>query len=165
MCVICILCTQIPPRSKTQKIINSKQCPPQPDKADKEKRSKNPAAVSCVGPSSIGGPKRRSSEAERVQSDSSRNESVVCLTQEQFQQILSTISSSSAANTHTHTGQLLQRRTCCFMINTQLILKRDIRTFSYCYYPSYWDSIPFHDFFLKLILLFVSISIRCPFGV
>ncbi|XP_042604791.1 coiled-coil domain-containing protein 66-like isoform X1 [Cyprinus carpio] len=103
---------QIPPRNKTHKIINSKQCPPQPDKAEREKRSKNTAAVSCVGQNSTGGPKSRSSEAVRVQSDSSRNDSVtqqkesmVCLTQEQFQQILSTISSSSAANTHTHTAE------------------------------------------------------------
>ncbi|XP_058615397.1 coiled-coil domain-containing protein 66 isoform X1 [Onychostoma macrolepis] len=103
---------RIPPRNKTHKIINSKQCPPQPDKAEKEKRSKNTAAVSCVGQNSTGGPKRRSSEAVRVQSDSSRNdsvtqqkESVVCLTQEQFQQILRTISSSSAANTHTHAAE------------------------------------------------------------
>ncbi|KTF79426.1 hypothetical protein cypCar_00024125, partial [Cyprinus carpio] len=67
---------QIPPRNKTHKIINSKQCPPQPDKAEREKRSKNTAAVSCVGQNSTGGPKSRSSEAVRVQSDSSRNDSV-----------------------------------------------------------------------------------------
>ncbi|XP_043079006.1 coiled-coil domain-containing protein 66 isoform X3 [Puntigrus tetrazona] len=103
---------RISPRNKTHKIINSKQCPLQPDKVEKEKSSKNTAAVSCVGQNSTGGPKRRSSEAVRVQSDSSRNDSVtqqresmVCLTQAQFQQILSTISSSSSANTHTHTAE------------------------------------------------------------
>ncbi|XP_016365439.1 coiled-coil domain-containing protein 66 isoform X4 [Sinocyclocheilus rhinocerous] len=97
---------QIPPRNKTHKITNSKQCPAQADKAEKEKRSKNTPVVSCAGQNSTGGPKSRSSEAVRVQSDSTvtqQKESVVCLTQEQFQQILSTISSSSTANTHTHT--------------------------------------------------------------
>uniref|UniRef100_A0A8C1YRM0 Coiled-coil domain containing 66 n=1 Tax=Cyprinus carpio TaxID=7962 RepID=A0A8C1YRM0_CYPCA len=107
---------RIPPRKTTHKIINSKQGPPQPDKAKQEKRSKNTPAVSSVGQNITHGsrmttakcrPESTSSEAVRVQSDSSRNdscivtrqkESVVCMTQEQFQQILSTISSSSAAN-------------------------------------------------------------------
>ncbi|XP_026053400.1 coiled-coil domain-containing protein 66 isoform X1 [Carassius auratus] len=101
---------QIPPRNKTHKIINSKQCPPQPDKAEKVKRSKNTPLVSCVGQKSMGGPKSRSSEVVKAQSDSTatgqqKKESMVCLTQEQFQQILSTISSSSAANTHSHTAE------------------------------------------------------------
>ncbi|KAL1250812.1 hypothetical protein QQF64_018608 [Cirrhinus molitorella] len=118
---------RIPPKKKTHKLINSKQGPPQPEKAEQEKSSKDTAGVSSVGQNISQGPrmtnaKRRpestSSEAVRVRSDSNRNdscivtqqkESVVCLTQEQFQQILSTISSSSAANrqhdpnTHTHT--------------------------------------------------------------
>ncbi|XP_059425919.1 coiled-coil domain-containing protein 66 isoform X1 [Carassius carassius] len=100
---------QILPRNKTHKVINSKQCPPQPDKTEKVKRSKNTPVVSCVGQKSMGGPKSRHSEAVRVQSDSTatgqKKESMVCLTQEQFQQILSTISSSSAANTHSHTAE------------------------------------------------------------
>ncbi|XP_016364813.1 coiled-coil domain-containing protein 66-like isoform X2 [Sinocyclocheilus rhinocerous] len=128
---------RIPPRKTTHKIINPKQGPPQPDRAEQEKRSKNTPAVSSVGQNITQGPrmtnaKRRpestSSEAVRVQSDSSRNdscivtrqsESVVCLTQEQFQQILSTISSSSAANaqpdpnTHTHTEPVASSEENC----------------------------------------------------
>ncbi|XP_050950547.1 coiled-coil domain-containing protein 66 isoform X2 [Labeo rohita] len=128
---------RIPPKKKTHKIINSKQGPPQPDKAEQEKRSKDAPAVSSVGQNISHGPrmtnaKRRpestSSEAVRVQSDSSRNdsctvtqqkESVVCLTQEQFQQILSTISSSSAANaqhdpnTHTHSEPVASSEENC----------------------------------------------------
>ncbi|CAM4653109.1 unnamed protein product [Leuciscus chuanchicus] len=111
--------TRIPPRKIPQKIINSKQGPPQPDKAEQGRKSK---AVGSVGQNVPHGPRAthakhsRSSEAERVQSERSgtdpstvtqQRESAVCLTQEQLQEILSTINSSSTAhhpNTHTHTA-------------------------------------------------------------
>ncbi|XP_048032243.1 coiled-coil domain-containing protein 66 isoform X4 [Megalobrama amblycephala] len=117
-------CCRIPPRKKTQKIISSKQGPPQPDKAEQERKSKDTPAVSSVEQNITHGPRvtnaKHSTEALRVQSGSNKNdscivtqqkESVVCLTQEQFQQILSTINSKSAANalhgpnTHTHTAE------------------------------------------------------------
>ncbi|XP_051764780.1 coiled-coil domain-containing protein 66 isoform X3 [Ctenopharyngodon idella] len=115
---------RIPPRKKTQKIINSKQGPSQPDKAEQERKSKDTPAVSSVEQNITHRPKvtnaKHSTEALRVQSESNKNdscivtqqkESVVCLTQEQFQQILSTINSTSAANaqhglnTHTDTAE------------------------------------------------------------
>lgn len=128
VCVIYILCIQIPPRKKTQKIINSStrenQGPPQPDKAEQERKSK---VTPAVGQNITHGPRvtnaKHRTEAMKVQSESNRSdscvitqqkESVVCLTQEQFQQILSTINSTSAAiaqhdpNTHSHTGEHIQ---------------------------------------------------------
>ncbi|XP_073699831.1 coiled-coil domain-containing protein 66 [Garra rufa] len=121
---------RIPPKKKTQKLINSKQGPPpQPDRAEQEKRSKDTAAVSSVGQNLSHGPRATkcgpesvSREAVRVPSDGGRNDSssvsqqkdsVVCLTQEQFQQILRSISSSSAANTHTHTEPVARSEENC----------------------------------------------------
>ncbi|XP_067254572.1 coiled-coil domain-containing protein 66 isoform X5 [Chanodichthys erythropterus] len=115
---------RIPPRKRTQKIISSKQGPPQTDKAEQERKSKDTAAVSSVEQNITHRPRvtntKHSTESLRVQSGNNKNEScivtqqkesVVCLTQEQFQQILSTINSTSAANalhgpnTHTHTAE------------------------------------------------------------
>ncbi|XP_067272440.1 coiled-coil domain-containing protein 66 isoform X3 [Pseudorasbora parva] len=116
---------RIPPKKKTQKILISKQGPPQPDRAEQERKSRDTPAVSVRQnithrPGVTNSKHSTSSEAVRVQSESGRKEScavaqqkesVVCLTQEQFQQILNTINSSTAANaqhdsnTHTHTAE------------------------------------------------------------
>ncbi|XP_073793784.1 coiled-coil domain-containing protein 66 isoform X12 [Danio rerio] len=103
-----------PPRKKTIQLINPKPGPCQPDRDEPGRKHKDaPAAGStgnCMERPRIPNARRRmdtmSSEAARVQSEIDRsivtpqNESVVCLTQEQFQQILSSINSRSAENTH-----------------------------------------------------------------
>ncbi|KAK7137414.1 hypothetical protein R3I93_017484 [Phoxinus phoxinus] len=109
---------RIPPRKNPQKTINWKAGPAQPDRAAQERKSKGPPAVGPVGQNMPRGPRvsdarprvsdGRPSAVAGVQCESSRThtpqrESVVCLTQEQFQQILSTINSSATAAAHTHT--------------------------------------------------------------
>ncbi|XP_056308659.1 coiled-coil domain-containing protein 66, partial [Danio aesculapii] len=110
-----------PPRKKTLQLINSKQGSRQPDRDEHERKYKDAPVVSSIEQNFMDRPritnaKRRmdnmSSGAVRVQSESNRNhsriltqqkESVVCLTQEQFQQILSSINSRSAKNAHSET--------------------------------------------------------------
>ncbi|XP_039513119.1 coiled-coil domain-containing protein 66 isoform X1 [Pimephales promelas] len=107
---------RIPPRKNPQKIINSRQGPPQPDKAQQDRKSKGTPAVSSVGQSL---PHGTSGTAARVMRETDpaavtrQRESVVCLTQEQFQQILSTINTSSTASTHTHTETVASSEETC----------------------------------------------------
>ncbi|XP_077088080.1 coiled-coil domain-containing protein 66 isoform X2 [Siphateles boraxobius] len=116
---------RIPPRKNPQKIINSKQGPPQPGKGEQDRKSRGAAAVSSVGQNVPHGTRgtnaRVQSESDRTDpsSGTQQRESVVCLTQEQFQQILSTINSSNTAsaqhepNTHTHTETVASSEENC----------------------------------------------------
>ncbi|XP_056095990.1 coiled-coil domain-containing protein 66 [Rhinichthys klamathensis goyatoka] len=111
---------RIPPRKNPQKIINSRQGPPQPDKAQQDRKSKGSVGQSLPhGPRGAGAQHSTSSAAARVMRETDpgavtrQRESVVCLTQEQFQQILSTINSSSTASAHTHTETVASSEETC----------------------------------------------------
>ncbi|XP_051977655.1 coiled-coil domain-containing protein 66 isoform X3 [Xyrauchen texanus] len=113
---------QVPSRKTTQKLISSKLGPAQQDKPEQDKKCKDTAAIGSVGQNITHEPRKSkakgrsdsiSSGALSVPSETNRNhsstkESLVCLTQEQFQQILNSINTSTAhvqrePNTQTHT--------------------------------------------------------------
>ncbi|KAA0712504.1 Coiled-coil domain-containing protein 66 [Triplophysa tibetana] len=110
---------QVPPKKKSLRIINSKQGLTQPEKPEQEIKCKDKPTTSYVRQNITHEPRKTknksftetsSSRANGVLSDkkendfhtvTKKNESLVCLTQEQFQQILSTINRTNEPETHT----------------------------------------------------------------
>ncbi|XP_051550397.1 coiled-coil domain-containing protein 66 isoform X2 [Myxocyprinus asiaticus] len=122
---------QVPSRKRTQKIISSKLGPSQQDKPEQDKKCKDTAAIGSVGQNIKHEPRKSKAKgrsdsisiALRVPSEINRNhsstkESLVCLTQEQFQQILNSINTSTAhaqhePNTQTHTEAAVNSEENC----------------------------------------------------